>query len=76
MTQWRVPNGSGKAAIGVVVAALIALFAFLNGIPWATKAEVNTVTHAVSTLREDVQESLREIRQDIREIRRLLEGRR
>jgi len=60
-------NGNATATLGAVVVALLTLFAFLNGNPFALKSEV-------AAFKTDLQTQLGEIRQDVREIRKFLIG--
>ena len=66
-SKWPL-SGAGNAVVGTLVAALITLFAFLNGIPWEAKG-------AVAQLRGELQRELGDIKLDIREIRRIMERR-
>lgn len=68
MRGWNSLNGTGQTIVGLVIAALLVLFAFLNGIPWASKSEV-------AALKTDVLRELTELKTDVREIRRLLHQR-
>lgn len=58
-------NGKLASAIGVVVLAAAALFGFVNGVPWASKGDLDNLKQTVN-----------EIRQDVRDIRQFLLGER
>lgn len=66
-------NGTKKASlIGFVVIGLLAVFAFLNGIPWATKSDLSTVKASVTEVKSDFQREMSGMRDDIRQIRDIL----
>lgn len=62
-------NANGKAAVGAAVAALLIVFALINGMPWASK-------ESVADLRAEMRQRLERIESDVRDIRSHLLGRR
>lgn len=58
-------NGKLTAGIGALVLAAAALFGFINGVPWASKGDLDNLKQTVS-----------EIRSDVRDIRSFLLGER
>lgn len=58
-------NGKLVSAIGALVLAAAALFGFINGVPWASKGDLDNLKQTVS-----------EIRTDVRDIRSFLLGER
>ena len=65
-------NGAGKAVIGTVLAALITLFAFINGIPWEAKGTVAVLKSDLQRELGQLRDEQRELREDVREILRFI----
>lgn len=65
-SAWNALNGTGKAAIGALIAALLTIFALISGNPFALKSEV-------AAMKADLQRELTDMRADLREIRKSVE---
>ena len=65
-------NGAGKAILGLVLASFVTLFAFVNGIPWASKGEVQGLKSDIQRELGQIRDEQKELREDVREILRFI----